>query len=499
MNSLFGLETEYGLYVEGSKITDLADEARAVIRSYAGVCVRGWDYRDEDPLRDARGFRASHLSLNPADLQYEPPSRKHLSAQEDHLDHVLTNGARLYHDHAHPEYSTPECRTLADLVAHDKAGERIVRACAQARSRQIGRSITLYKNNTDHHGMSYGCHENYLVRRAQPFEWLVTALLPFLVTRPIFAGAGKVGVEDSAGPPVDFQLSQRADFFTEVCSVDTLHRRPLINARDEPHADARLYRRLHVIAGDANLSEYATALKVGTTALVLAAIERGGMPAVILREPVAALRQISRDPSHRWLVELSDGRTVSAVEIQRWYLQAAQRLFSSPDAQTSWVLKEWEQVLEDLERRDLERLADRLDWAAKRRLLESFIECEKRSWQDEALLSLDLAYHDVDPARGLYYALQEQGAVRRFVSEEEISRAVECAPADTRAGIRGRCVRDFSSAIETLNWGRIWLNHDGQVVEFSLLNAVDGRVAELSGLVSESRTVAELVSKIARK
>ncbi|MBI1743874.1 proteasome accessory factor PafA2 family protein [Candidatus Acetothermia bacterium] len=498
MHRLLGLETEYGLYVEGVDVSDLADEARAVVQSFSGPCAKRWDYRDEDPLKDARGFRATQLTFNPEDIKYEKPTGKHLSAREDHVDHILTNGARLYHDHAHPEYSTPECRTLADLVAHDKAGERIVWACAQTRARQAHREISIYKNNTDFHGMSYGTHENYLVRRDLPFDWLITALLPFFVTRPLFAGAGKVGCEDSRVQGVPFQLSQRADFFTEICSVDTLHRRPLINARDEPHTDPRMYRRLHVIMGDANMSEYATALKVGTTSLVLSAFEQGFLPTIVLRDPVRAIKEVSRHLSGPWLVELDDGRTMGAIEIQRTYLKAAQERFVERDDETKWILKEWETVLNDLET-DSSRLADRVDWAAKRQLLESFIESENLSWQDEALFSLDLEYHNIDPERGLYYALEQQGAMRRFVTDQKVRDATEHAPSDTRACLRGECVRKFGKFIEALNWGRIWLNHEDKIVEINLRNAFDGRVKDLYREINESSTLAELVRKIVQK
>jgi proteasome accessory factor A len=499
MHRLLGLETEYGLYVDGVEVSDLVDEARAIVQSYAGSCVKHkWEYRDEDPLKDARGFRAAHLNYNPEDIKYERPTGKHLSSRDDHVDHVLANGARLYHDHAHPEYSTPECNTLRDLIAHDKAGERIVWQCAQSRARQSNRAITIYKNNTDYHGMSYGTHENYLVKRDLPFDWLVTALLPFFVTRPIFAGAGKVGCEGSRAKNVDFQLAQRADFFTEICSVDTLHRRPLINARDEPHADPRLFRRLHVIVGDANMSEYATALKVGTTALVLASFEQGWIPTIMLRDPIDALKATSHHFMKSVSLELDDGRTMSPIEIQRHYLEAAQARFSGKDKETDWVLHEWESVLDQLER-DFTLLVNRLDWVAKYQMLQSFIEAEKLSWRDEALLSLDLEYHNINPEVGLFYALQEQGAIDRIVSEQEITKAMLHAPSDTRACIRGDCVRQFSDSIEALNWGRLWLKHENQIVELSLRNAFGHRVGELSGYVKNSSTVGELAHKIIQK
>lgn len=492
MDRLLGIETEYGILIDGVDVTDLVDEVRAVVQSYFGPSAQPWDYRDEDPLRDARGWRAPFLTTNPKDDAYEKPSRKHLSASEDHADKVLANGARFYHDHGHPEYSTPECRSLRELVAHDKAGERIVWAAAQAYAQKTGRSVSIFKNNIDYHGMSFGCHENYLVSRALPFEKLIAGLIPFLVTRILFTGAGRVGGEESW---VDFQLSQRADFFTELCSVDTLDRRPLVNSRDEPHADERLYRRLHVICGDANLSEYATALKVGTTALVVGLLEAGYGPPGTLKDPIKTLKELSRDQTHRWLVELEEEGTLSALDVQRAYLKAAQELFGHRDAETDWLLKEWESVLDDLEA-DPMRCADRLDWVAKRQLLQTFIETEKLSWRDEIVQSLDLEYHALDPTRGLFYELQNQGMVRRLVSDDEIARALHDPPHDTRAYIRGLCVRKFSSAIRALNWGRITLSQNGQDLTIDLRSLVDGRLAMLPHWAKGVSTPRELLGII---
>lgn len=489
MDRLLGIETEYGLYIEGIDIADLAEEARAIVCSYPGRAAQPWDYGDEDPLRDARGWRATALSTNPEDEHYEKPSRRELSASEDHADKVLTNGARFYHDHGHPEYSTPECRSLRDLIAHDKAGEQIVAKAAQAYREKTGRTVSLFKNNIDYHGMSYGCHENYLTQRALPFAQLIAGLTPFLVTRILFAGAGRLGSESE--PKINFQLSQRADFFTELCSVDTLHRRPLINTRDEPHADERLYRRLHVICGDANLSEYAMALKVGTTALVLAMLEAGYGPPGTLKNPVATLQRLSRDASHRWIVELEEAGTIPAIEIQRAYLSAAQELFRGRDEETDWVLRAWESVLGDLEA-DPGRCADRVDWVAKRELLQTFVETEKLSWQDEILRSLDLEYHNIDRERGLFYELQGQALMRRWVSESEIERALSEPPRGTRAWVRGFCVQKFPRAILALNWGQIHLHDGNEDLTIDLRDFVDGRLGAIKESLHAVSTPREL-------
>jgi proteasome accessory factor A len=271
-----------------------------------------------------------------------------------------------------------------------------------------------------------------------------------------------------------------------------------VNARDEPHADQRLYRRLHVIVGDANMSEYAAALKVGTTALVLAGFEQGWVPAIVLRDPIMAIKETSQNTKGNWIVELDDGRTMSAIDVQRTYLEAAQARFAHRDEETRWVLREWESVLDALEG-DLSQLADRLDWVAKRQLLESFVNAEKLHWRDEALLSLDLEYHNVNPEQGLYYALEQQDAMQRLVTDEEIQRAMQTPPQDTRACIRGECVRKFSKSIEALNWSRLWLKEEEKVVELNLRNAFDQRVDELYEQLSASATVGELVRRIIQK
>src|SRR5437879_3555399 len=316
MQRLVGIETEYGIVVEGLGANDWINESIAVVRNHGTRSVAGWNYRGEDPRRDMRGFTVQQLSTNPDDAQFDAPGAPAMSREEERSDRVLTNGARFYNDHGHPEYATPECQTLRDLVAHDKAGERIAFAAAQRRAEQRGADVTLYKNNTDFHGASYGTHEGYLMRRDVPTETLLQGLLPFFPTRQIVAGAGKVGVENGGGAaPAIFQLSQRADFFSVEASVDTLHNRPLVNTRDEPHATPRLYRRLHVICGDANMSEYATALKVGVTSLVLKLLEEGLTAPIRLAHPVQAAKAISRDITLRQTVERQGAPPITAIEI----------------------------------------------------------------------------------------------------------------------------------------------------------------------------------------
>src|SRR4051794_7759823 len=383
MERVFGIETEYGITVQGVESLDVVAESIELVRSYAehGAHMK-WDYGLEDPHRDARGFRAPSLLQDTDESAYFEIDRKRpLSFEEIKSDLVLSNGARFYNDHAHPEYSTPECSTVRQIVAHEKAGEEILAECARRRASQLpaDQKVRLFKNNTDFAGHSYGCHDNYLVRRDLPWDQLVAGVLPFLITRQIFAGAGKLGIEAESGDaePGQFQISQRADFFTTVTSIDTMNKRPLVNTRDEPHAEASRYRRFHAIIGDSNMSEWATALKIGTTALVLGLIENGQAPALEIAQPVNATKSISRDQDHAWIIELGDGRKISAIDAQRLYLKAADRLHGG-DSEFSWLLREWETVLNNLER-DVSAPADRVDWAAKKFLLSSFREEEKLS------------------------------------------------------------------------------------------------------------------------
>ncbi|MGZ5538391.1 MAG: proteasome accessory factor PafA2 family protein, partial [Chthoniobacterales bacterium] len=331
MKRVFGLETEYGITINGADSVDVVAESIELVRSYTehGAMMK-WDYSLEDPHCDARGFRAAELLQDTDEsAYYEIDKNRPLTFEEIKSDLVLSNGARFYNDHAHPEYSTPECTTLRELVAQEKAGERILAECARRRNQKLPseQEVRLYKNNTDFVGHSYGCHDNYLMRRDVPWSQIVSGVLPFLITRQIFAGAGKLGVEaeSAAGQPGLYQISQRADFFSVLVSIDTMNKRPLVNTRDEPHADTNKYRRFHAIIGDSNMSEWATALKIGTTALVLELIERGLAPALEIAQPIDALKSISRDQNYDWIIELRDGRKISAIEVQRLYLRAAQR------------------------------------------------------------------------------------------------------------------------------------------------------------------------------
>lgn len=503
MNRVCGIETEYGITIHGVDAVDVVTESIELVRSYTehGAHMK-WDYSLEDPHRDARGFRAAELLQDTDEsAYYEIDKNRPLSFEEIKSDLVLSNGARFYNDHAHPEYSTPECTALRQLVAHEKAGERILAECARRRNLKLppDQEVRLYKNNTDFVGHSYGCHDNYLMRRDVPWDRLVTGMLPFLVTRQIFAGAGKMGIEteSSADQSGQYQISQRADFFSVLVSIDTMNKRPLINTRDEPHAIAQQHRRFHVIVGDANMSEWATAMKIGTTSLVLDLIERDEAPQIGIAQPISAIKSVSRDQNYDWIVELNDGRKISAIDVQRLYLEAAQRI-KSGDSETDWLLREWERVLNELEQ-DVGLTRNRVDWVAKKSLLTEFKEAEKLSWNDPWLQAIDLEYHNIRLDQGLYYELPRRGLMRAIVSEEEIKNAIFAPPDTTRAYFRGRCVARFNEAITSIQWDAIsFVNGSYSQVVALPQPADDLRLEKLNRLIQETADFQEFFGRLSR-
>jgi len=460
---LFGIETEFGITREDISEVDQVVESMELVRAYLNKPFRQeWDYTSEDPRQDARGFRADSLAQDEEESAFEKADRKRpFSFHEMKSDLALTNGARFYNDHTHPEYSTPECRSLRELIIHDKAGERILQECANRRNVVLGGPhVQLYKNNTDFHGHSYGCHDNYLLPRSIPFNQISRGLIPFLVTRQIFAGAGKIGIEYSGDlKRGHFQLSQRADFIEVEQSVDTMDRRPILNTRDEPHADPSQFRRLHQILGDSNLSETSTALKVGTTWLTLRLIEEGALPEyALLEHPVSTLHEVSLDPTCKKPIRLLNGQMISPIDHQRIYLDTAIKAFGTEtDWDIQWILKNWEEVLNDLEK-DPQLLINRLDWVAKKWLMETFVDAEGAGWDDARLMAIDLEYHNINPDRGLFIAMEMNGTMNRLTTESEIKEAIYSPPSDTRAAIRGLCVDRFHEQIHRIQWERIIFN-----------------------------------------
>jgi len=381
----------------------------------------------------------------------------------------LENGARLYLDvGSHPEFATPECDNLEDVVAHDKAGERILEGLVRGAEERLEEEgirgeIYVFKNNTDSAGNSYGCHENYLVSRHKDFHRTVDVLIPFLVTRQIFLGAGKL-TQTPRGTA--FSIAQRADHIWEGVSSATTRSRPIINTRDEPHADAERYRRLHVIAGDSNMSEYATFVKVGTMVALLQMIERDVVfRDLTLENPIRAIREVSHDVTCRRKIKLANGRELSALDIQWEYLDRAMRFSRSPGfpPEVQGAIDRWEHLLTGLEK-DPMTLDREVDWVIKHRLLERYSDRRGLPMLDPRMSMMDLSYHDVDRNRGLYYLLEAKGMVDRVVTDEKVALAVRQPPQTTRARLRGAFIkaakakkRDF-----TVDWVHLKLNDQAQ-------------------------------------
>ncbi|MBI4259552.1 MAG: proteasome accessory factor PafA2 [Actinobacteria bacterium] len=490
MPKVMGTETEFGISAPGASEFNPVLSSSLLINTYAGSLRRiRWDYEQESPLRDARGFEPIHPREQP---------------EEDLglANVILPNGARYYVDHAHPEYSTPECSGPRDLVVHDKAGERILeRSLAEVqRILPPGQRLAIYKNNSDGKGNSYGTHENYLVDRATPFARIVRDLTPFFVTRQVFTGSGKLGVE---GPGADqgkgtYQLSQRADFFEAEVGLETTLKRPIINTRDEPHADPERYRRLHCIVGDANMMEVATFLKVGTTALVLKLIEDEVLPDLSLENPVAGLHAVSRDTSCRALLRLADGRTISAVDLQWEYVEHAKKHVKEKDdtAENAEVLRRWEAILAGLEEEPL-GLHRELDWVAKYRLLEGYRARDGLRWTDPRLRLIDLQYHDVRRDKGLYHRLVESGKVERLVSEAEIEAATMEPPEDTRAYFRGRCISRYPEEIVAASWDSLIFDTGHEALQrVPMREPLRGTREHVEALLEEASDAATLVAQL---
>jgi Pup amidohydrolase len=487
---VIGTETEYGIAAAGHPDFNPVLSSSLLISSFAGALRKiRWDYEDESPLRDARGF--------------EPVPAREVSDEDLGLANViLPNGARYYVDHAHPEYSTPECLSARELVVHDKAGERILERSLDEVALQMpaGPKLSIYKNNSDGKGNSYGTHENYLMDRATPFGDIVRDLTPFFVTRQIFTGAGKVGLEaqwDDRGRHA-YQLSQRADFFETEVGLETTLKRPIINTRDEPHADPERYRRLHVIVGDANLCEVAQFLKLGTTSIVLKMIEDAFLPDLSLVNPVSAIHEVSRDTTLNVAVELSDGRTLTAVQLQWEYFEFARKYVDREDdsPENREVLDRWETVLNALETEPLS-LTRELDWVAKLRVLEGYRQRDGLDWGDPKLRAIDLQYHDVRRDKGIYHRLARAGKVERLTTDAEVERAIMAPPEDTRAYFRGRCIGKFPDAIAAASWDSLIMDigHDA-LQRIPMREPLRGTRAHVEDLIDACDDAAALVERL---
>ncbi len=496
-----GIETEYGVSVPGHPHVNAMLTSSQVVNAYAGSVLgagRGkarWDYDEETPLRDARGFDLTRADADPSQLTDEDLGLANV---------ILTNGARLYVDHAHPEYSSPEVTNPRDALVWDKAGERIMaRAVDLIRSMPGAQPVNLYKNNTDNKGASYGTHENYLMSRATPFADVVRHLTPFFVSRQVVTGAGRVGIGQD-GRSHGFQISQRADFFEVEVGLETTLKRPIINTRDEPHADPEKYRRLHVIVGDANLAEVSTYLKLGTTSLILSMLEDGALDLdLTLERPVEEIHAVSHDSTLTHRVALASGRRITALQMQLEFLEQARkyvedRFGNDADEQTLDVLARWESVLTRLEVEPMS-LAGELDWVAKLQILQGYRDRDGVDWDDARLHLVDLQYSDVRPEKGLAQRLQARGSLLRLTSDVEVDAAVRTPPTDTRAWFRGECMRRYPDSIAAASWDSVIFDIPGQdaLQRVPTLEPLRGTRAHVGDLLDRSPTALELVAALA--
>ncbi|WP_166852140.1 depupylase/deamidase Dop [Isoptericola sp. BMS4] len=572
-----GIETEYGVLSPGRPLANPMLMSSQVVMTYRALAPRPgtrpparWDYDDEDPLQDARGFHLQRASAHPSLLTDDPsrpapagpsadvppahdgagvpggtpasarvsaasgprergrrsearaqePQEVERPAAEEYDDPsaancILTNGARLYVDHAHPEYSSPEVTGPRDGVLWDVAGERVMLAAVRSLAQVPGGEIVLYKNNVDGKGASYGTHENYLVDRRLAFSTLVEMLTPFLVTRQVFAGSGRVGLGPTGADP-GFQISQRADYIEAEVGLETTLRRPIVNTRDEPHADRTRWRRLHLILGDANLFEVATYLKLGTTSLVLWVAEhldeiaeagvpaRAELAALRLADPVGDVQRVSRDLDLGRSLELADGRRLTALEIQQAYRDVVVRSVAamggaeaSADAETADVLARWGSVLDRLAT-DPASCVREVEWVAKRRLLERMRSRDSLEWDHPRLHALDLQWTDVRPERGVYHRLVASGAVERLVDETSVADAVHHPPADTRAWFRGEVMERYADEVSAASWDSVIFDVPGAAAlqRVPMLDPERGTRRHIGALLDASPDAAALLKAL---
>jgi len=491
---VMGIETEYGLIEPGNPRANPVEMSTRLVRGYAaGVPHAAWDYAGEDPLSDARGYRMARAAAHPTQLTDAPATTDRATLRNGPANAVLTNGARLYVDHAHPEYSSPEVTSPRDAVRWDRAGDEIMREAMRAAGSP---EIVVYKNNVDGKGASYGTHENYLVRRSVPFHELAHRLTPFLVTRPLVCGAGRVGLGQRSEDP-GFQISQRADYVENDIGLETTFNRPIVNTRDEPHADAGRWRRLHVIGGDANRFDVPTHLKFATTALLLWLIEEDHLPleldALTLTAPVVDSWGVSHDPFGHVLSTEGGART--ALDVQRTYLDVIAR-YAPADPETTEALELWDAVLTGLAT-DPASVAHQVEWVAKQQLLDGLRRRGGLSWDNPRLAALDLQWADLRPEHSVVARLDAAGRVHRLVEQQDVHTAVSTPPEDTRAWFRGTMVARHAGAVAAAGWSSVVVDAPGRrsLVRIPLSDPLRATRARAARLV-EFNDVDELLTML---
>ena len=494
VEKILGIETEYG--VSGGPGHDPILASSIIVNAYAqeGTTRINWNFDDEHPDSDARGL----VSLT----SFAPIVETHLA------NTVLTNGARFYVDHAHPEYSSPECRTPLEATLYDVAGEEVLRRALHIanRSLELSEQISIYKNNSDGKGNSYGTHENYLVDRSVDFQDIIRAMVPHFVSRQILFGAGKVGFETESAQAVAprFQISQRSEFFEEVVGLETTLKRPIINTRDEPHSDEERFRRLHVICGDANLSQVATFLKLGSTSLLLAALEHFGaasFPACPVN-PVYAMRSFSFDTSLNHNVNCEDQKARSAwgYQDELWHLakkcvDATGASEVAPSDEVELILAQWRELL-DAVRDDRDNVADRIDWVAKLRMIQGYSSRHNVASGDSRLAAIDLQYHDIRSDK----SLAQRAGLRRLWQPESVREAVHNPPPSTRAYFRGECVRKYPEQLVAANWDSLVFDiGEGPLQRVPMMDPSRGTAALTRELLNSSPTAEDLLKALNKR
>jgi len=494
---VMGIESEFGISNPRDSSANPMLLSSQVVNAYGNEVMPNrirrmrWDYDVESPLRDARGFDMSRAEADPSQLTDDDYGLVNL---------VLPNGARYYVDHAHPEYASPEVTNPFDAALWDCAGDRIIERSARLASSLTGDLITVYKNNTDGKGVSYGTHENYQVLREVPFTDLIKFLTPFFVTRCVFAGAGRVGLGQEDIEP-GFQISQRADFFEAEVGLETTLRRPIINTRDEPHADPDMFRRLHVIIGDANMSQKINYLKMGTTAIVLSMIEAGFLELDFeLYDAVTSMHLVSHDYKFETKQRMRDGSEKSALDIQKHYQQSAVKFLaetSESDEMAHDVVTQWGRILGALEH-DPMSLVSEVDWITKLSVLNGYRNRDHLLWNDSRLAAIDIQFADLRPDKGLARVLQQKGKMDLLFSEEQVAHAVANPPIDTRAYFRGSCVSKYVDQVAAASWDSVILDlgPDVPLKRISTPDARGGTQAAAASLFEHSELAGDLLANL---
>ncbi len=493
---IFGIETEFGIQGVGGGESNPVIASSILINAYSQESNDrvNWDFEDETPGNDARGFLNEGV--------FAPEVETHL------VNTVLTNGGRYYVDHAHPEYSSPECSCAREAVLYDRAGEQILIRSMRAAERLFGEQgrIAVYKNNSDHKGNSYGCHENYLMDREIAFAKIAKLITAHFVSRIIYTGSGKVGSEtgirkDERGLPIEYQISQRAEFFEEEVGLETTLKRPIVNTRDEPHCDPKRYRRLHVICGDANMSEVACYLKLGVTGIILSMIEDGWLDKtdLILKSPVPQFHNLSTDISLKGTMELTSGRAITALEIQWAYYEIAEKYvhengFSSIGEEKTGanLMERWHQCLSNLEA-DPYSANKTVDWVAKLELILAYMDRHNLRWDSQRLVAMDLQYHDLRPEKSLFTRL----SMECLFDDEQVKQAMTEPPPGTRAYFRGKCLQKWMGDIATANWDSLVFDlGDEPLKRIPTMDPLKGTYFHVGKLIEECATPRQLLDKL---